>query len=463
VLLPILDGLELVHNAGFIHRDIKPDNILIRSDGTPVLLDFGSARYAVGQSRTVTILVAPGYAPFEQYYSSGENQGPWTDLYGLGATCYRAIAGRAPLDAIARSKGILGSTQELLVPATAVGSGRYSERLLKAIDHALAFGEKERPQTIAEWRRELGNGAAAGATRTRSAPPLPTEIQEAPAPALHAALQPSKRAVSFTITMAWGVVAVVAAAAVGALIWLAPGKSEHTAQVQAPQAPSDSERRLREREQKLAEDEKKLEGERRRVAEAQNAQTERERQEAERRGREAEQAKPAPRPRAESARPRAEPPRPRAEAPRAAAETAQITTAAPVAAAVAPKAVPLPDPPPPVTIAPEVPKRAPEPDPLADAEAAYKAGDYTGAAARFKPFAEAGNAKAQARMGELYAKGLGVPQNNFQAYIWFSAAASSGNEEAKTQKERVDPLLQPAEKQQAEKLAERLSRPVRGR
>src|SRR3954471_2185894 len=474
VLLPILDGLELVHNAGFIHRDIKPDNILIRSDGTPVLLDFGSARYAAGLSRTVTILVAPGYAPFEQYYSSGENQGPWTDIYSLGATCYRAIAGRAPLDAIARSKGILGSTQELLVPATAVGSGRYSERVLKAIDHALAFGEKDRPQTIAEWRRELGNGAAAGATRTRSAPPLPTEIQEAPAPALHAALQPSKRAVSFTITMAWGVVAVVAAAAVGALIWLAPGKSEHTAQVQAPQAPSDSERRLREREQKLAEDEKKLEAERRRVAEAQNAQAERERQEAERRGREAEQAKPAPRPRAEAARPRAERTPPRAEPPRPPAQTAQAAIGAPLAAAVAPKALPLPDPapaavqppapaPPPVTIAPEVPKRAPEPDPLADAEAAYKAGDYTGAAARFKPFAEAGNAKAQARMGELYAKGLGVPQNNFQAYIWFSAAASSGNEEAKTQKERVDPLLQPAEKQQAEKLAERLSRPVRGR
>ncbi|MBV9189113.1 MAG: serine/threonine protein kinase, partial [Betaproteobacteria bacterium] len=122
VLTPILDGLELVHNAGFIHRDIKPDNIHIRSDGSPVLLDFGSARYALGHSRTVTILVAPGYAPFEQYYSSGENQGPWTDIYSLGATCYRAIAGRAPMDAIARSKGILGSTQEILVPASAVGT-----------------------------------------------------------------------------------------------------------------------------------------------------------------------------------------------------------------------------------------------------------------------------------------------------------------------------------------------------
>src|SRR4051812_13581319 len=276
VVLPILDGLELVHNAGFIHRDIKPDNILIRSDGTPVLLDFGSARYAAGLSRTVTILVAPGYAPFEQYYSSGENQGPWTDIYSLGATCYRAIAGRAPLDAIARSKGILGSTQELLVPATAVGSGRYSERLLKAIDHALAFAEKERPQTIGEWRRELGNGAGAG-SRTRSAPPLPTEIQEAPAPALHAALQPSKRSLSFTITMAWGVLAVlVAAATASAFIWLGPKKPEPIAQTQPAPSPNDADVRFREAEKKLAEERKKLEDERRQLAELQ-AQAERER------------------------------------------------------------------------------------------------------------------------------------------------------------------------------------------
>src|SRR6476646_10813575 len=78
VLMPIVQGLELVHKAGFIHRDIKPDNILIRGDGSSVLLDFGSARQASGQSRTVTILVAPGYAPFEQYYSGTDSLGPWT-------------------------------------------------------------------------------------------------------------------------------------------------------------------------------------------------------------------------------------------------------------------------------------------------------------------------------------------------------------------------------------------------
>ena len=93
LILPVLDGLELVHNAGFIHRDIKPDNIHIAGDGRPVLLDFGSARQSLGSSNTLTILVAPGYAPFEQYYSDPSSQGPWTDIYGLGATCYRVICG----------------------------------------------------------------------------------------------------------------------------------------------------------------------------------------------------------------------------------------------------------------------------------------------------------------------------------------------------------------------------------
>jgi serine/threonine protein kinase len=156
VLLPVLDGLELVHSAGFIHRDIKPENIQIRLDGSPVLLDFGSARHAVGTSRTLTILVAPGYAPFEQYYSNADNQGPWTDLYSLGATCYRAIAGRPPPDAIMRSKGVLGSARDVMVSASVIGSGRYSGKLLAAIDHALAFAEKDRPQSVASLQSTPG-------------------------------------------------------------------------------------------------------------------------------------------------------------------------------------------------------------------------------------------------------------------------------------------------------------------
>ena len=82
IVLPIMDGLAMVHKAGFIHRDIKPGNIYIRKDGSPVLLDFGSARHALGEkTKTLTTLFTSGYAPFEQYFSKSDEQGEWTDIY----------------------------------------------------------------------------------------------------------------------------------------------------------------------------------------------------------------------------------------------------------------------------------------------------------------------------------------------------------------------------------------------
>lgn len=157
ILFPILGGLELVHAAGFIHRDIKPDNIFVRHDGSPVLLDFGSARQALGaQTKTLTSLVTPGYAPFEQYYSKSDEQGPWTDIYGLGATLYRAVSGVAPMDAVDRSKSIVDGDKDYYVTALEIGKGRYSERFLNAVDHALRFKKQERPQSIGEWRTEFG-------------------------------------------------------------------------------------------------------------------------------------------------------------------------------------------------------------------------------------------------------------------------------------------------------------------
>ncbi|HSS63318.1 MAG TPA: protein kinase, partial [Gammaproteobacteria bacterium] len=154
----LLEGLELIHNAGFIHRDVKPDNIYLRDDGTPVLLDFGSARQAIGaQTRTLTALVSPGYAPLEQYDNSTEGerkQGPWTDIYALGATMYRAVVGKAPPDAMQRVNAMVGG-KDPYVSATEVGKYRYSETFLRAIDYALAFHPEERPQTIADWRSAL--------------------------------------------------------------------------------------------------------------------------------------------------------------------------------------------------------------------------------------------------------------------------------------------------------------------
>ena len=108
VVLPVVDGLRQVHAAGFLHRDIKPSNIFVRrSDESPVLLDFGSARQALGRrSRSMTAIASAGYSPPEQYASHGA-QGAWTDIYALSALCYRAITGDAPSEAPWRQSQLL--------------------------------------------------------------------------------------------------------------------------------------------------------------------------------------------------------------------------------------------------------------------------------------------------------------------------------------------------------------------
>jgi len=156
VMFPIIDGLKLVHAHGFIHRDIKPANIFIRVDGDPVLLDFGSARQAVEQGKnSMTSIFSKGYAPIEQYNSREDEQGSWTDIYALGATMYRAIAGVPPTDAIDRSTAISITSRDSYVAAVEIGEKRYSEALLRAIDHAMKFNRQDRPQTITEWLSEF--------------------------------------------------------------------------------------------------------------------------------------------------------------------------------------------------------------------------------------------------------------------------------------------------------------------
>lgn len=169
IIMPIMGGLEHVHAAGFIHRDIKPPNIFIRDDGSPVLLDFGSARQSLGEhARTLTTMVSPGYAPFEQYVSKSDKQGPWTDIYGLGATMYRAVTGKSPPNAVDRSEALLHSGKDIFVPAAEIRGADYSSVLLGAIDHALAFRADDRPRSIVAWRGEMTgaifSGTAAAAT-----------------------------------------------------------------------------------------------------------------------------------------------------------------------------------------------------------------------------------------------------------------------------------------------------------
>ncbi len=154
VCIPLLDGLAMVHEAGFIHRDIKPNNILLRPGLGPVLIDFGSARRPrPGMSSELTAIVSRGYAPFEQYDAGNEQrQGPWSDIYGLAATLYHAITGGAPVDAMTRGMCHLNGDPDPFVPATRCAPGRFSSTLLGAVDRGLVFRAGDRPRSVGEWR-----------------------------------------------------------------------------------------------------------------------------------------------------------------------------------------------------------------------------------------------------------------------------------------------------------------------
>lgn len=168
IILPLLDGLEAVHTAGFLHRDIKPDNIYVRDDGSPVLLDFGAAR-RVQPHGEMTNIVSPGFAPFEQYHAQGD-QGPWTDIYSLGAVMYWMVCGVKPLEAASRIQ------TDTLRPASELADASvFSTPLIKSIDWALQTQERRRPSSVADLRAAIRGGADS----TLAATSLPARPQDA--------------------------------------------------------------------------------------------------------------------------------------------------------------------------------------------------------------------------------------------------------------------------------------------
>ena len=461
ILLPVLDGLELVHSAGFIHRDVKPDNIHIRDDGTPVLLDFGSARHALGKARTLTILIAPGYAPFEQYYSSSEAQGPWTDIYGLGATCYRAIAGTAPLDSIARSKGVLGSAREILVPAKVIGKGRYSDRLLAAIDHALEFAEKDRPQTVDAWRSELTGESGKPTPVVARQPALVSGANgditaRAPAPppgagaadnAAHEAMQVAgasdgvrSRASNARTGMVWAAVGAVAAATVTAvLLTRTPDRGAEPKLAVFP-PPMTDDKGIKGADGAAP---KSTDTEPSQIVPAAPSQPEPQ-----------PVITPPPKTSGATVKPtgqgktvlpnKAVPPVPQKSVTPAPPESVTPVPPEPVAV-IRPK----PDPPPVVPL--DKPAQTTPQEKIDEAEKAIASGEFPKVRDMLTTLALRGNTAAQVKLAETYANGRGVARNYTQAYVWYSHAARCGNAAAAAERARMAARLQAPEVEQADK------------
>ena len=161
LILPLLSGLKTVHDAGVCHRDIKPSNILVRrDDSTPILIDFGAAKQEISRHTKSLAPYTDGYAAMEQV---GDGKiGPWTDIYGLGAVMWRVVAGGnppfSPLNPTTvqkRAYAMVQGQSDPLPPAAQIGQGRFSAKVLQAIDHCLVINENKRTQSCTELLGEL--------------------------------------------------------------------------------------------------------------------------------------------------------------------------------------------------------------------------------------------------------------------------------------------------------------------
>src|SRR5664280_674109 len=178
VITPILSALELLHREGVYHRDIAPDNILLPPDGPPVLLDFGAARRVISdRTQSLTAILKPSYAPIEQYAEMTQlRQGPWTDLYALGAVIHYLLFGAPPAPATARAvQDDAEQIENRIVPGV-------SPRFLEAVSWMLAIRPNQRPQNGEQLRAVL-DGNAAIPPRGRPGITIPPVAAGAPAPA----------------------------------------------------------------------------------------------------------------------------------------------------------------------------------------------------------------------------------------------------------------------------------------
>ncbi len=159
VLWSVLGALRVLHEGQTLHRDISPDNIFLQDSGLPVLLDLGAARHAItDHSHRLTAVLKVNYAPIEQYNDEGNDlrQGPWSDLYSVGAVVHGCLCNDTPLPATLRA------IRDRMVPFSRVAKTvkrqfgvEYSPPFVAAVSQTLALQPQDRPQSIDDFLRTL--------------------------------------------------------------------------------------------------------------------------------------------------------------------------------------------------------------------------------------------------------------------------------------------------------------------
>ena len=486
IVAPLLDALQLMHAADFLHRDIAPDNIIVRADGSPVLLDFGASRRAVAEmSRAMTGIVKAGYSPHEQYASDGRLQGPWSDLYALGGTLYRAVTGSAPEEATLRVD------EDRMAPATLAAQGSYRPGFLAGIDACLKVRHADRPRSVAQLRPMLFAPApqqsrAEPAVKPPRTPSRPPRSSHAAGPA---AARPTRRWVGVAAALL-----VVAGGAYGGYEFTRWQQSQQRPPVvetrkesAAPQQADLDAQRRRQQEAEAAQRQAAQEADkqRRETAEAAaRAEADRRRQEAERVAAEAEARRKEEERRRIASRedpaPKAPPPPPASSEPvqpqgrllklRAkvgsqpsdaqkgwlgiSMEPLELPLAQALGLANADGALVLDamagSPAAqsgirlgdvvvglnarPVTGAKELLQRLASMAPGSEAALdVWRVGNDAGAyVATLRRLADGGNAHVMYRLGRMYASGLGVPRDEAEAVRWYRRGADAGNVNAMT-------------------------------
>lgn len=173
IMMPVLEALKEVHRYNILHRDISPDNIFMTAKGRVILIDFGAARQAVkDKGRSMSIIMKPGFTPEEQYRSKGQ-QGPWTDIYALGATIYRAITGQMPPESLDRL------VEDDLIPPASLGVS-IDLQMERALLKSMAVMAKDRFQSAEDFQHALVEGMIDEPKEVEAMEALAQEVPEPP-------------------------------------------------------------------------------------------------------------------------------------------------------------------------------------------------------------------------------------------------------------------------------------------